>query len=70
MTKFPKINPCPVCGNHDLGDTLCLREHNVLYNGGSYTSHYSISCHECGVEIFDEYLEDLLKVWNKEETDD
>lgn len=65
------LNPCPHCKtehskNGDNGPQLfgisqILRTQNL---DEAYTTEYCIRCLWCGLEVYDEYLEDLLQKWN------
>lgn len=66
-TNRPQLRDCPFC--HTKGsdnEKLYLMENHVVYAGGSYAASYSIFCTECGVELHDEYLDDLVSKWNGE----
>lgn len=55
--------PCPFCGKPPF-----VFECNVLQHpqepGAAYNLEYSAKCAECGVEIVEEYKDELAKRWN------
>ena len=62
----PDLRDCPFCHTDGSNDEkLHLTEHNIICSDGdSYPSHYSIFCTGCGVQLHDEYLDDLVALWN------
>lgn len=70
MTKEearPQLRDCPFCHTKGSDDeSLHFMENHVIYNGGSYAASYSIFCAGCGVELHDEYRDDLVRLWNGE----
>jgi hypothetical protein len=68
----PTLRDCPFCHTKGSDDeNLHFMENHVVYDGGSYVASYSIFCTGCGVELHDEYRDDLARRWNgeKEQTD-
>lgn len=55
--------PCPFCGKRPF-----VFEINVIEDpetpGATYNLEYSAKCNDCGVEIVDEYVDELAKRWN------
>lgn len=61
----PKLRDCPFCHTDGSNDEKVHFVGNMLfYDGGSYISSYSIFCTGCGVELCDEYRDDLIDRWN------
>ncbi len=63
--KRPELRDCPFC--HTKGsdeESIFFTEHHVVYDGGSYPSSYSIMCSGCGVELHDEYQDEVVRLWN------
>lgn len=61
----PDLRDCPFChtkGSDD--DKVQFIENLMIYNGGQYTAGYTIFCTGCGVELNDEYRDDLVDRWN------
>lgn len=62
----PELRDCPFChakGEDDETVFFCEIV-QVLKDGGKFTASYSIFCAGCGVEIRDEYKDDLVNRWN------
>lgn len=59
----PELLPCPFCGPQaDEELAANLREVRCLKH--DYAVGYTIFCACCGVEIHDEYKDDLVTIWN------
>lgn len=60
------LKNCPFCGKRP---TFRRHVHEYEAKGsipaGEYDESYSVSCHECGFEIADEYRDDVIKTWNR-----
>jgi len=56
---------CPFCGGAPTFRRHVIEyEADSEYPAGEYDEGFSISCHECGFEIGDEYREDVVGTWN------
>ena len=67
----PTLRDCPFCHTPGSDDEkLHFIASNVIYDGGEYTAGYSIFCTGCGVELSDEYRDDLVRRWNGEKEPD
>lgn len=63
MTEVKTPKPCPFCGpQKDEQYAPCLREDRSVQH--DYAIGYSILCPGCGIELHDEYLEDVLTKWD------
>lgn len=61
----PELRDCPFCHTKGSDDEKVFFTENVtIFNGGSYTASYTIFCSGCGVELHDEYRDDLVDRWN------
>lgn len=62
----PALRDCPFCHTKGSDDEkLMFLHHSVICNDGdAYVSSYSIICTGCGVELSDEYEDDLVRLWN------
>lgn len=61
----PHLRDCPFCSTKGSEDTKVLftAETDVV-DGFEYS--YSIRCTGCGVEVCDEYSEEVVRIWNGE----
>ena len=59
------LKNCPFCGKRPTFRRSVI-EYEADRDGpaGEYDEGFSISCHECGFEIADEYRSDVIKTWN------
>ena len=63
----PELRDCPFCHTSGSDDEKIYFMGNLMfYNGGSYVASYTIFCTGCGVELHDEYRDDLVSRWNGE----
>lgn len=63
----PHLRDCPFCHTKGSDDEkLHFMENHIVYPGGSYAASYSIFCTGCGVQLHDEYRDDLVSMWNGE----
>ena len=63
----PKLRDCPFC--HTSGDDdekILFVGNNTYYRDSSYEAGYSIYCTGCGVELHDEYRDEVVRLWNGE----
>lgn len=65
-----KLKDCKVCGAAQDDDSggVQLQSVNHIYGPelkDSYEVGYSVFCCSCGLTIHDEYLEDVINMWNK-----
>lgn len=62
----PELRDCPFCHTKGNDDEKLFFMHNqaMLNDGSHYTASYSIFCTVCGVEMTDEYEDDLAHRWN------
>lgn len=64
------LNDCKVCGKpwHEDCNSGPVLQGTVTYYGKkpneNYVSGYTIFCVDCGTTVGDEYLDDLLILWN------
>ncbi len=61
----PTLRDCPFC--HTLGtddEKLHFMGNLVIGNDCDYIASYSIFCTGCGVDLHDEYKDDLVNRWN------
>jgi hypothetical protein len=67
IEERPHLRDCPFChtaGNDD--EKVHFMGNLLIYNGGQYVASYSIFCTGCGVELHDEYKDELVRLWNGE----
>lgn len=65
MNKRPQLRDCPFChadGSDD--EKVHFMGNLVIYDGGEYIASYTIFCTGCGVELHDEYEDNLVRLWN------
>jgi hypothetical protein len=63
MTQAPKLKPCPFCGpQKNSEDTPALYSRDMI---GVGPLEYSVRCHLCGTEVFGEYEEEIVRIWNR-----
>ncbi len=61
----PHLRDCPFChadGSND--EKINFMGNLMIYNGGEYVASYSILCADCGVQLHDEYQDELVRLWN------
>ena len=56
-----KFYPCPFCGNSTLSFIDILDDN---------ATHYSVSCDDCEVTMFDVDILSLLRTWNRRISDE
>ena len=64
----PQLRDCPFChtpGGDD--EKIHFMGNLVVCADCEYVASYSILCTGCGVELHDEYRDDLVRLWNGEE---
>jgi len=65
IEERPSLRDCPFCyaeGSND--EKVHFMGNLMIYKGGQYIASYSIFCTGCGVELHDEYKDDLVRLWN------
>lgn len=63
----PQLRDCPFChtpGGDD--EKLHFVANLMICTDCEYVASYSIFCTGCGVELHDEYRDDLVRRWNGE----
>lgn len=58
-----KLLPCPFCGKPPHVFEINVVE-DPENSGETYNLEYSAKCNECGIEIVDEYRDELTNRWN------
>lgn len=66
MTARPHLRDCPFCkaSGSDNEKVLLTAETDVV---DGFVYGYSIRCVGCGVELHDEYQDDVVRLWNGED---
>jgi hypothetical protein len=64
MNDTPETpKPCPFCGPPKVeGEEIVVSA--SICQTHNYATHYTIFCPKCGVEVTEEYLDDLIATWN------
>lgn len=63
--KASNLLDCPFCGKRPTFRRSVIEyEAGLEGPAGEYDEGYSVSCHECGFEIANEYRGDLFETWN------
>ena len=63
--KRPELRDCPFC--HTAGDDdekITFIGHLHICHEVEYVASYTVFCTGCGVELHDEYRDDLVDRWN------
>ncbi len=64
----PILRDCPMC--HAPGDNdekVYFTKEVMIAKDVEYANGYSVRCIECGVSIFDEYKDEVIRLWNGQE---
>lgn len=66
MSRAPRLRDCPFCHADGQDDEVVLftAETDAM---SRFVYSYSIRCTGCGVELCDEYQDEVIRLWNGEE---
>lgn len=63
------LRECPFCGPRTKDDELVQMLETRTTGADSYTLGYTIRCNHCGIEMHDEYEDEVAKRWNRRASD-
>jgi hypothetical protein len=71
MSKRPHLRDCPLChANGSDSEKISLMCHSAMDEDGDfYEIEYSVKCVICGVQVYHEYQDDLVHLWNGTKAD-
>lgn len=60
------LKPCPFCGNPPVERRIVeMYPADADWPAGEYDAHYTIACDDCGIDMGDEYRDEVVANWNR-----